>query len=244
MTSVVLPAPLRPTSATTWPARTVKPTWRRTKRSGRSSYANPTSRNSTDSRRRGSATASGPLAHLAVRVEHREDAVGGRNRLLQAGVHAAELLDRAVHHERRGQKRREGAGREIARRDPAGPYQSAPTAARPPMNSMRGGSADRAPVIRMFVRYTEQRREAEPLRLPRLRAERLHDPVPGERLRAQVRQVLEFLLAAPRGPPHALPQPHQRIDDERRACRGTRSRDASPARTDTRRSRRPPSTRA
>ena len=32
------------------------------------------------------------------------------------------------------------------------PYQSAPTAATPPMNSMSGGSADSALVIFMFVR--------------------------------------------------------------------------------------------
>ena len=34
---------------------------------------------------------------------------------------------------------------------------------------------------------------------------------------ADVRQLLERLLAAPRRPPHALAEPDQRIDDQRRA---------------------------
>ena len=38
----------------------------------------------------------------------------------------------------------------------------------------------------------------------------------GERFGRQVRDVLELLLAAPRRPPHALAEPHERIDDERR----------------------------
>ncbi len=54
------------------------------------------------SRNGGSVTAPGALAHLAVRVEHLEDALAGRDRLLQVGVHAAQLLGRAVHHEQRG----------------------------------------------------------------------------------------------------------------------------------------------
>ena len=98
----------------------------------------------------------------------------------------------------------------------ATPYQSAPTAASPPMNSISGGSADSALVIRMFVRYSSCDAAAEPRGLARFGAERLDDAMAGERLGGQVRDVLELLLAAPRRPPHALPEPDERIDDERR----------------------------
>ena len=48
---------------------------------------------------------------------------------------------------------------------------------------------------------------AELLGLVRLGAERLDDAVAGERLGADVRQLLERFLAAPRRPPHALAEP-------------------------------------
>ena len=51
----------------------------------------------------------------------------------------------------------------------------------------------------------------------RFRAERLDDTVTGERLRGDVREPLQFLLAAPARPPHALAQPHERVDDDRGA---------------------------
>jgi hypothetical protein len=69
---------------------------------------------------------------------------------------------------------------------------------------MSGGSTLSALVTRMLVRY-------------RRCAERLHDPVTAERFGALVRHVFERFLAAARRPAHALPEPHQRIDHERRA---------------------------
>jgi hypothetical protein len=60
------------------------------------------------------------------------------------------------------------------------------------------------------------RRHREPLGLARLGAERLHDSVPRETFRGQVRDVFQILLSAPRCPPHPLAQPDERIDDERR----------------------------
>ena len=57
----------------------------------------------------------------------------------------------------------------------------------------------------------------ELLAFVRLGAECLDDAVTGERFGAQMGQVLERLLAAPRRPAHALSEPDQRIHDERRA---------------------------
>ena len=60
-----------------------------------------------------------------MRVEHLEDALGRRHRLLEVGVDAAQLLDRAVHHEQRGDER---ANSPVVERAPARsarlPYQS------------------------------------------------------------------------------------------------------------------------
>ena len=58
------------------------------------------------------------LRHLGVRVEHLEDALGCRNRLLQVGIHAAQLLRGRVHHQHRRQERREIA------RSSDGPWRS------------------------------------------------------------------------------------------------------------------------
>ena len=94
----------------------------------------------------------GPIGDLAVRVQHVEDALGGRHGLLQAGVHAAQLLGRAVH-----QEKRRDEGHEVARvRRPEViswlPYQSAATNATPPMSSISGGSTLSALVTFMLVR--------------------------------------------------------------------------------------------
>jgi hypothetical protein len=48
------------------------------------------------------------------------------------------------------------------------------------------------------------------------RTKGFHDAVTGERLGAEMRQLLLRLLAAARRPPDALPQPNQRVDDEGR----------------------------
>ena len=58
---------------------------------------------------------------------------------------------------------------------------------------------------------------AELLRFARLSRERLHDPMAGKRLRADVRDALERLVASPRRPAHALAEANERIHDERRA---------------------------
>ena len=69
----------------------------------------------------------------------------------------------------------------------------------------------------LHVRAIQQLgRAAEARRLARLGAERLDDAMSREALGGQVRDVLELFLAAPRRPAHALPEPHERIDDERR----------------------------
>ena len=54
-------------------------------------------------------------------------------------------------------------------------------------------------------------------RLARLGAERLDDAMAGQRFGADVGHLFLRFLRAPRGAPHALPQAHERIDDERRA---------------------------
>jgi hypothetical protein len=51
----------------------------------------------------------------------------------------------------------------------------------------------------------------------RFGSERLDDAVAGKRLGADVRQLLERLLAAPGRAAHALSQPDQRIHNQRRA---------------------------
>ncbi len=167
-------------------------------RVGSSSYAKPTSRNSTSVRRRASGCAPGRSITSVCVSSRSKIRSAGRDRLLDAGVHAAQLLHRAVHQERGREKRGE-----LARREPApadfgrAPHHSAPTAASPPMSSMSGGSAETAPVIFMFVRNSECVARANRSVSPPLGAERLDDAMPGERLRAEVRDVLELLLAAP-----------------------------------------------
>ena len=77
----------------------------------------------------------------------------------------------------------------------------------PPSSSISGGRLDSAAVTFMLVRNRPIAGAPELLGLVRLGAERLHDAMAGERLGADVRQLLERLLAAPRRPPHALAEP-------------------------------------
>ena len=72
-----------------------------------SSYVKLTFRNSMPCRSLRERQRPRPFLDLRVRVENLEDALGGGHRLLQARVHAAQLLHRRVHHEGRGQERRE-----------------------------------------------------------------------------------------------------------------------------------------
>ena len=69
---------------------------------------------------------------------------------------------------------------------------------KPPRNSISGGRIET--MLRdLHVGAIQPLRGAfEALVLPLLGAERLHDPVAGERFGGDVRQVLERLLAAPR----------------------------------------------
>ena len=98
------------------------------------------------------------------------------------------------------------------------PYQSSATIATPPRNSMIGGSTEtRARDLQVRAVQAVRTRRANRSASCALRAERLHDAMAGEGLGGQVRQMLEMLLAAPGRSAHALPQPDERIDDERRA---------------------------
>ena len=112
---MVLPAPLRPTIATIWPART------RERHAAQRVAAVAVVVAEHDVRirsRRGTAAAarrSGRSRHLGVHVEQLEDALRRRHRLLQVGVDARQLLDRPVHQQQRRDERRELAGGQIAR---------------------------------------------------------------------------------------------------------------------------------
>ncbi len=60
-------------------------------------------------------------------------------------------------------------------------------------------------------------RVPEPPAFPSLCPERLHDPVAGERLGRDMREMLELLLPPPGAPAHTLPEADERIDGNRRA---------------------------
>ena len=104
-------------------------------------------------RQRRQRTRARALHDLGMRVEHLEDPVRRRHRLLQVGVHAAETLDRRVEHERREDEREKVA---LASSPPSAiccwPYQSSATIATPPRNSMIGGSSETVLVIFRLVR--------------------------------------------------------------------------------------------
>ncbi len=97
------------------------------------------------------------------------------------------------------------------------PYHSATAMPMPPSSSISGGRLDER---RRHLHVRAEQLIAGPvesLRLLRLVAERLDDAMAGEAFGADVRELLERFLTAPRRPPHALAEPDQRIDDERRA---------------------------
>ena len=124
------------------------------------------------------------------------------------------------------------------------PYQSAAAIATPPSSSISGGSA-RQRARDLHVRPVQRSDARSNFSASRASAaERLDDAVARERLGADVRHVLERFLAAPRGAPHALPEPDQRIDDQRRARSGRRAPAGRRSRTAGRRTRRSPATRA
>ena len=112
-------------------------------------------RRGTRSRRRNGASAAAPrlLVHLGVRVEHLEDPLGRGDRLLQVGVHAAQLLRRPVHQEQRGDERRELARASARPARSAGCRTTAPPAMpKPPSSSISGGRLESAAVTFMLVR--------------------------------------------------------------------------------------------
>ena len=87
---MVLPAPLRPTIASVWPARTVKVTPLE-RRAVCAAVGEAHVAELDRSRERRQRHGVGALRDLAVRVEDLEDALGRRHRLLQVGVDAAQL---------------------------------------------------------------------------------------------------------------------------------------------------------
>jgi hypothetical protein len=152
-----------------------------------------------------------------VRIEHLEDPLGGRHGLLEVRVYPAEFLERRVHHERREDERREIPLRPLITRDL--------TAAVPDQPD------DREPAKELHQRRQHghgardlQVRAVEPLRrrgktslLVPLGAKGLDDPMSRERFAGDVRQPLELFLTPARRSPHALPQPDERVNHNRRA---------------------------
>ncbi len=159
----------------------------------------------------------GQLEHLGVGVQHLEDALGRRGRLLQVGVDAAQLLGGAVHQKKRADEGDEIAGRQMAFSD---------------LRTSINNGGRHADAAEQFHQRRQARQRsghlhvgavqviagaAEFLGLQVLGAECLDDAVAGECFRAQVRNLFERFLAPARGAAHALPQSNQRIHDERRA---------------------------
>ena len=104
-----------------------------------------------------------------------------------------------------------------AARDGRGPR----TTARPPCHpaqQLHHRRQDRQRRRHLHVRAVQPlRRRRELVRLVLLGAERLDDAVAGERLGADVREVLQRLLAAARRLAKPLPEPGERVDDQRSA---------------------------
>jgi hypothetical protein len=151
-----------------------------------------------------------------VGIENLEDTVGGCSGLLKIGVDATEFARRAVHHEEHGDERHELAGGQAARRDllTAVPERQHERHAAHEFHERRqhgehAGDAHARP-IKAIGRVVELHRFA------RLRAERLHDPMTRERFGADMRHVLERLLAAGTRAPHPAAELGERIEDERR----------------------------
>ena len=146
----------------------------------------------------------------------------GGDRLLQVRVDPAQTLDRAVQHEQRGDERQEIAGRERARADLCRcRTTAAPAMAMPPRNSMIGGSGETALVTFMLVRYRRwdavENRSASCCSA--LNALTMRWPVKASAVRCE--RCSSCFLAASRRPSHALSEPYQRIDDQRRTGEAT-----------------------
>ncbi len=130
--------------------------------------------------------------------------------LLQVRVDAAQLLGRAVHEEHRRDERGELAGREAAGGDlvAAIPERARNANAAQELHERR---QRRERARHLHVRAVNAVGGCrEPRDLVRFGPERLDDPVTAERLGRDVRDPLQLLLAAPRRPPHALPEAHER----------------------------------
>ena len=96
------------------------------------------------------------------------------------------------------------------------PYHSAPAMARPPRNSINGGSIDRTRVTFRLVRNSAAEARSNFVRLAPLGAKGLDDAVAGERLAGDMRHVLLRLLAPARHRAHAFAEAHERIHHQRR----------------------------
>ena len=152
-----------------------------------------------------------------MRVEHLEDALRCGDRLLQVRVHAAQFFRGTVHQEQRPDEQRELPRRQRAGRDLLAAVHE------------RGGHADAANQLHQRREARERRRHlhvrakqviagaVEFFRFVPLGAERFHDSVAREGFGAEMRNVLERLLAPPRRPAHALAEPDERVDDQRSA---------------------------
>ena len=156
------------------------------------------------------------FGHLRVGIEDLENALGRGHRLLQGRVHAAQLLDRRVHHERAATKA----------------AKSPPDSALGDLTAAVPDQSDHREAAQQFHQRRQNRQRArdlqvgaiqalrgapEPLLLVRFRPERLHDAVAGERFRRDVRQLLEVFLAPSRRAADPFAEAHKRIHDQRRA---------------------------
>ena len=154
---------------------------------------------------------------LRVRIQGLEDALSRGDGTLDIGIHAAQLLDRTVHHQQGGHKRDELTDCHLGFGDLPAAIQQHPH--------------DPEPADELHQRWQRGHRARdlhicaiEPLGgllelalLHRLGLERLDDPMPRERFHGQVRQLFQFLLATTCRAPDPLPQTHQRVDNQRRS---------------------------
>ena len=146
-----------------------------------------------------------------------EDAMRRGARLLEVGVDPAQTLDRRVEHEGRKDEAEEVARRHGRRRDLvlAVPQQADDRRAAEKLHDRRH-QRERAGDLQSRA-VEPVRRGCKARRFVRLRRERLHDPMSGERLGGEMGELFEVLLTAAARAADALAEADQRIDDQRRA---------------------------
>ncbi len=212
--SVVLPAPLVPTIATTSPEWASKDTRRSTEAPSavRVAEAHLAVRDLALHPRQEAAARQ--LPDLEVGVEHLEDPASRRQRPLERRVEAREPLDGRVHGEQGGQERREGARGEPAGADGARAVEERSHEGQPAHRFHQGRQDGRR--TRDPHAHVEQPRRGAPeaLRLEPFHGERLHDPEARDRLLEDLRDVAPApergLVARAEVPP----EPHERVEGE------------------------------